>query len=245
MKKVLQFSTITCIVIVLSGCGGSDENPSNGAGGFQSGDTWKGLVYETVTSPYTGKVWLDRNLGASQACTALDDTACYGDYYQWGRNSDGHEDSGSTLTATQATDINNSGSSNFITTNGPADWVTVDSNGSLRTAQWSSTDGTSVCPVGFRVPTAAELEAETINNGVSNVQNSADAFNNFLKLPSAGFRLNSDGTITSQDTRGMFWTSSVDSSFIANAVQFSFEAGDADTGQGYRAVGESVRCIKD
>ena len=45
-----------------------------------------GKSYGTVTSSYTGKVWLDRNLGASQVCTALDDTACYGDYYQWGRS---------------------------------------------------------------------------------------------------------------------------------------------------------------
>lgn len=244
MKKVLKFSTITCIVFALSGCGGSDDaSPSNGAEGFQSGDTWNSLVYETVTSPHTGRVWLDRNLGASQACTALDDTACYGDYYQWGRNSDGHEDSSSSVTATLATDINNSGS-NFITTSGPADWVNVgvDDNGSLRTTQWSSIDGTSVCPVGFRVPTATEFEAEITGGSIGNT---ADAFSSFLKIPSAGFRNNSNATITEQDTRAMLWTSSVDSIYNINAEQIFIEAGDADISQGYRAIGESVRCIKD
>lgn len=50
-----------------------------------------GITYGTITSAETGRVWLDRNLGASQVCTSLDDEACYGDYYQWGRAADGHE----------------------------------------------------------------------------------------------------------------------------------------------------------
>jgi hypothetical protein len=49
------------------------------------------LVYSTVTSPDTGKVWLDRNLGATQVATSKTDSAAYGHYYQWGRNDDGHE----------------------------------------------------------------------------------------------------------------------------------------------------------
>jgi hypothetical protein len=34
-------------------------------------------------------VWLDRNLGATQVATKVDDSAAYGDYYQWGRAKDG------------------------------------------------------------------------------------------------------------------------------------------------------------
>jgi len=41
-----------------------------------------GTRYGTIKSPYTGKTWLDRNLGASKVCTSVRDTACYGDYYQ-------------------------------------------------------------------------------------------------------------------------------------------------------------------
>jgi hypothetical protein len=37
-------------------------------------------------------VWLDRNLGATQVATSFDDSAAYGDLYQWGRAKDGHED---------------------------------------------------------------------------------------------------------------------------------------------------------
>jgi len=52
-----------------------------------------GVGYNTVTSPHTGKVWLDRNLGATQVCTTTGskNTSCFGDYYQWGRSTDGHE----------------------------------------------------------------------------------------------------------------------------------------------------------
>jgi hypothetical protein len=52
------------------------------------------------TSPDTGKVWLDRNLGARQVCTSSTDAACYGDLYQWGRAKDGHESRTSGTTET-------------------------------------------------------------------------------------------------------------------------------------------------
>ncbi|MGV6830373.1 MAG: hypothetical protein ACWA5P_02275 [bacterium] len=71
--------------------------------------THNGITYGLVTSPYTAHVWLDRNLGASRVCTAFDDMACFGDYYQWGRNTDGHKKSGSTTTTTLATYINSVG----------------------------------------------------------------------------------------------------------------------------------------
>ena len=76
--------------------------------------THNGTTYGTVTSPHTGRVWLDRNLGAAQVCTSFDDVACYGDYYQWGRNSDGHEDSASVNTATQAVNVTTVGHGDFI-----------------------------------------------------------------------------------------------------------------------------------
>ena len=48
------------------------------------------LDVPTVTSA-TGKVWMDRNLGAAQVATSATDEAAYGDLYQWGRPEDGHE----------------------------------------------------------------------------------------------------------------------------------------------------------
>nr|MBS0037248.1 hypothetical protein [Saprospiraceae bacterium] len=44
-----------------------------------------------VTNPITGDIWMDRNLGASQAATASDDENSFGDLFQWGRFADGHQ----------------------------------------------------------------------------------------------------------------------------------------------------------
>jgi hypothetical protein len=44
-------------------------------------------------------VWLDRNLGATQVATSLNDSDAYGDLYQWGRAKDGHEKSSTTTIA--------------------------------------------------------------------------------------------------------------------------------------------------
>ena len=47
-------------------------------------------LFGTVVSA-GGRVWMDRNLGASQVATSPTDSAAYGDLYQWGRGTDGHE----------------------------------------------------------------------------------------------------------------------------------------------------------
>lgn len=193
----------------------------------------KDIIYGTVTSS-TGEVWLDRNLGASRACTALDDTACYGDYYQWGRDVDGHQYIASETTGTQATAIIASNSS-FVT--GSFDWTTADSDGALRSAAWSKTDGTSICPVGYRVPTIGELIAE-IDAGISD----RDKAYSKLKLPSAGYRNYSDGSMIARGTDGFVWSSSVDGT---SSDRLHFLSTNAYPGSSYHARGYSVRCIKD
>ncbi|MDD2697926.1 MAG: FISUMP domain-containing protein [Arcobacteraceae bacterium] len=196
--------------------------------------TWNTKTYKTILSQTTNKVWLDRNLGATQVCTSSTDTACYGDYYQWGRETDGHQVSNSVTTGTLENDLNTTGNSSFILNNsGTYDWTTLDSNGSLRSANWSKTDESSVCPVGYRVPTEAELTAETISN-------SADAFTK-LKLPSAGYRYGDSGSLYSQGSWGGIWSSSPDGS---SSKHLYF--GSSDVGWEFvtRAYGSSVRCIK-
>ena len=206
--------------------------------------THNGTTYGVVTSPYTGKVWLDRNLGAAEVCTSFDDTACYGDYYQWGRNFDGHEDSTSATTSTQATDVNSAGT-DFIIDDGTNhyDWVyTADSDGSLRHANWSKTDGSSVCPSGFRVPSKDELKAELFDADSAQIQNRDDAFNSFLKLPSAGHRINYSGSLDGQGSWGAVWVSSASGLYSHTATFGSGYAGRRNTG---RANGLSVRCLRD
>jgi hypothetical protein len=52
---------------------------------------FQGLDYGFVYNPTTEKIWLDRNLGASQVATSRSDTDAYGDLYQWGRSPEGHQ----------------------------------------------------------------------------------------------------------------------------------------------------------
>jgi uncharacterized protein (TIGR02145 family) len=201
--------------------------------------THNGITYGKVTSPYTGRVWLDRNLGATKVCEAYDDSDCYGDNYQWGRNTDGHEKIDSSLTSTRADNISNVGHSNFI--KGSGDWSDIDSNidinGTLRAAQWSKTDGTSVCPSGYRVPTKAELEAETIDEGI---EDRDDAYSNFLKLPTGKFRIWSDATISNEDAG--LWTATNEGS---NSWALYYYSSGAWMANYDRADGFAVRCIKD
>ena len=184
-----------------------------------------GVTYGTVTSPYTGRVWLDRNLGASQVCTAYNDSACYGDYYQWGRGTDGHEKFNSPTTSTKASSIT-VGHGNFI--KGSGDWTSADGDRKIRQANWNP------CPAGYKIPTFNELYAEKINN-------SADAYSK-LKLPSAGYRSYEDGSINAQGDYGFVWESSLYQSF---SRRLSFHSVNADYTYSYQTYGYSVRCIKD
>ena len=199
-----------------------------------------GMEYCPVLSPHTGKVWLDRNLGAAQVCEVFDDVACYGDYYQWGRNFDGHEDSLSGTNSTQATDVNDVGHGDFIITHD--DWAAdgVDNDGSIRSANWQKTDGNSVCPVGYRVPIIGELEAELLSSG-ANIQNSDEAFKSFLNLPSAGIRI-VDGSIVEEGKTGVVWSGTTVEDSQAHTLGFYTEAG---TNPAEFVYGMSVRCLMD
>ena len=243
----IKLSFVAVTVVLLSACGSSGgsnpapvPDPTPTPTPVPTVITHNGTEYDTVTSPFTGKVWLDRNLGAARACIAFNDTACYGDYYQWGRNFDGHQDSLSGTTATLALDVGNAGSSDFII--GSPDWAPgPDLSGALRFANWSKSDGSSVCPVGFRVPTITELKDETIDAAAA-VTNNTDAFNNFLKVPSAGGRDATTGVMGAEGVMGLMWTSTT-AGIGAQAIRFH-SASATIVPTNLRAVGVSVRCIQ-
>jgi hypothetical protein len=87
-----------------------------------TGGIFNGLEYQFVTNPTTGRTWLDRNLGATRVATAYNDSDAYGDLYQWGRLTDGHEKRTSSTTAVlSATDV--PGHGDFILSpSSPYDW---------------------------------------------------------------------------------------------------------------------------
>lgn len=200
--------------------------------------------YESVLSPRTGKVWLDKNLGAFLVCTSLNDKSCYGDYYQWGRYGNTHQLSSSTLSANVSSSVDDSGANDNSDFIGLNDWLSsgVDDNGAKRSANWSKTDASVLCPSGYRVPTLSELKNDTVHAGMGN---STSAFNSFLKLPSAGYRDWNGGSLTNQGTSGGYWTSSPDSSGAIEAWSVGFTTSvNANYGKRDRAMGRSVRCIK-
>ena len=220
------------------------ENSAGGISAF-TGGLFRGLTYALVTSPKTGRVWLDRNLGATQVATKVDDSAAYGDYYQWGRAKDGHQSSTSLGTRTSSSDIV-SGNSKFIY--GRADWTTADSGGGPRVDAWKDGDKNDICPAGFSVPTEADLKAET-----GNIKNINDAASSFLKIPAAGIRNGTDeSSFSDQDDSAYLWVNTASTtqgpgrsvglilrkSGSPVPIKISFEARQ-------RTSGMSVRCVRE
>jgi uncharacterized protein (TIGR02145 family) len=189
----------------------------------------------TVTNPETGKVWMDRNLGASQVATSSTDSNAYGDLYQWGRATDGHEKRTSGTTTTLSSN-DDPGHGDFITNgSSPYDWRSPQ-NDNL----WQGANGTNnPCPSGYRLPTEAEWEAERASWSSNNA---AGAFASPLKLPVAGFRNYSYGSLYNVGSYGSYWSSTVDGT---NSRYLDFRSGGAYMNSDRRAYGRSVRCLKD
>jgi len=200
--------------------------------------------YGTVVNPITGKVWLDRNLGAIQVATSSTDFASYGDLYQWGRNADGHQTivwtSSTTSDGAEQSSETSTQAFNYFTTGGlfiigSTDWLS-----NVETHMWSGTAAeNNPCPSGFRIPTAAEWEQERLSWSSNNA---AGAFASPLKLPVAGFRNYGSGSLSDVGNYGTYWSSTV-SGTTARGLDFSSSA--AVMSFHNRAHGSSIRCLKD
>ena len=188
-----------------------------------------------IYNPVTGKTWMDRNLGASRAATSSTDAQAYGDLYQWGRAADGHQKRNSP-TASTLSIIDQPGHGSFITTtSSPYDWRSPQ-NDDL----WQGVNGVNnPCPPGYRLPTNAELDAERLSWSSNN---SAGAFASPLKLPVAGYRVLSGGSLDDVGYFGYYWSSTVDGSY---SRYLHFYSGNAYMVINSRASGSSVRCLKD
>jgi uncharacterized protein (TIGR02145 family) len=189
-----------------------------------------------VTNSGTGKIWMDRNLGASQVATSSTDANSYGDLYQWGRKSDGHQCRNSATTATLSSS-DQPGHGNFILpSSSPNDWRSPQN-----TNLWQGVNGVNnPCPSLYRLPTETELDAERLSWS-SNT--SAGAFASPLKLPMAGERDDSSGSLDLVGIYGFYWGSTFSGT---NSRWLVFNSSNAymDTDV-LRAYGSSVRCLKD
>ena len=221
----------------------------------------------TVNTSNGGKLtFMAYNLGANPNMTIDEqmayktagstDATVYGDLYQWGRRTDGHEKRNSNTTLTQSnTDI--PGHSNFILAESdPGDWRNPQNDnlwGSIKTAN-------DPCPAGWRVPTNAEWESIINTNtwtysstGTPGYKISPDGGKTYtLFLPAASFRSNGNnaipGYIYDAMPGGYYWSSDVNGSH-ASELWFSYVSGpygtssNLNTSYADRGQGMCVRCV--
>lgn len=195
----------------------------------------------SVKNPITGRIWMDRNLGADRVATSKTDVQAYGDLYQWGRATDGHQLRNSATTTTLATSLN-PGHDQFIVNPDiqQSDWRS-NPNAKQNALAWTGvTAVNNPCPCGFRIPTVEEWEEEMATWPAGATQTER-AFNSLLKLPSAGVRVGRTGQIMHIGESSSYWTSYANGS---TASLLTFSAGELAIKTIPIAYGESVRCIK-
>jgi hypothetical protein len=174
---------------------------------------------------------MDRNLGSITAGSFSTDQNAYGNLYQWGRFTDGHQCRFVPTTATLS-NIDQPAHGNFITsTTGNYDWRSPQN-----TNLWQGVNGiNNPCPSAYRVPTEAEFVAECSSWGAAN---NLGAFGSPLRWTLGGRRYPS-GTMNDVGTVGYYWSST------AVGTQSKSMRTDGSQNVSERGFGFSLRCIKD
>lgn len=187
-----------------------------------------GNIYKEITSPKTGKIWLDRNLGALKVCEDLNDK-CNGDYFQWGRKANGHEKiNASTSNVKLDNDVENNGS--FITSEDDR-WSTKTDD-----SLWNSDGANNICPIGFVVPTSSNLENELEGFTRTNL------FDNFLKISNNG-RKHKNASMDG-NSYSYLWTNTTTGSNFGNAKAMKIQTLKAVIEDEALNSGLAIRCIK-
>jgi len=235
-------------------------------------------VKSTLTDPpYNGWItFMCYNLGADPNMTMEEqmaytpsgntDATVYGDLYQWGRPTDGHEKRNSTTTATLATTNTPNNPYFIVAPFVPCDWR-ISRNDNL----WGDgTQNTTVvkaandpCPCGWRVPTQEEWGSifrggtafgapgtATANTWTWNSSGTAgykispdNGVTYTMFLPTTGYRGSTNGSLDIVGTYGYYWSSTVNG---ANIYYLDFFSSTVRPNTiNCRAYGRSVRCVRE
>ena len=201
------------------------------------------------------RIWLDRNLGATEVCNSASDSECYGYLYQWGRSSDGHQkrDSGN---QDRNPNVWPYMSVNFETAyKDDHDWLSeaADNEKSAHVKErqdyWMSKSNVElepICPDGWYVPSKDEIDAMVAAEGISNATN---AYASALKLPRNGRKTEGGGQPSLEGDTGFLWSTdilaaNIDGKSVSVSSAFIYDDSGTSWSSAYRANGYAVRCIK-
>jgi len=248
---------------------GAATDPGTTPGQLGSVKGADGINYETVRLG-DQSIWLRQNLGATRVATIMTDAQSYGDLYQWGRWTDGHEKRiplfSRTITSNDPNPNNPAGLGKAWGSNVNPNYYGEDNQwwhfgessdkwNAYKLADVSSTIGCDPCRLllggTWRIPTQSEW-LSVLNNATKTLVAIIDAetaYESWLRIPLAGWRDHKTTTIYVASEIAYYWTSSADWR-AGRSIELKLNdniswTDDYRSISNQRGYGFSIRCKKD
>jgi hypothetical protein len=182
----------------------------------------KTVIYETAETNLNDsiKCWITQNLGADhQAVSATDASeASAGWYWQFNRKQ-GYKHDGTTRTPNMAWITPISENSDWLVANDPCSL--------LLGADW-------------RLPTYSEWSSIDANSGWDNYN---ETYSSIIKLHLAGYLDSGNGLLSYRGSSGYYWSNSQYGNNFSWGLFFN--SSNCDIHSGFKAIGQSARCLRD